>query len=125
MSPAVGASVPAAAALFTYTNSQGVLVSQAGVEASEPIASGRIFVDQNGTRTGLALVNPSTSGATITMIVRDASGAEFARGTQTLPAGQHVARFVDELFPNLPQGFTGSLTFTSDARLAAITLRQT
>src|SRR6266478_5420790 len=102
ISPDAGASPPAAAALFTYTNAQGVPVSQAGVEATEPILSGRVFIDENDTRTGLALVNPSSGSAMITMVLRDASGTEFARSMQALPAGQHLARYVAELFPAVP-----------------------
>ena len=45
-------------ALITYTNSAGVLVSQAGVGAAEPTRSGRIFVDESAARTGFAIVNP-------------------------------------------------------------------
>ena len=50
--------VPVGAALFSWTNAQGVLVSQAGVASTEPVRSGRIFVDEAGTRTSLVLVNP-------------------------------------------------------------------
>src|SRR5436309_15389233 len=50
-----GSTAPVAAALFTFSNSGGVPVSQAGVAATEPIPAGRIFVDQEGAETGIAL----------------------------------------------------------------------
>src|SRR5262245_9998653 len=73
-------------ALVSYTNSSGVLISQAGVGAAQPAAAGRIFVDEAGTRTGIALVNPSTRDASITLILRDSSGKEVERASRTLGA---------------------------------------
>lgn len=119
-----GTSVPVGSALFSFTNPQGILVSQAGVAAAEPILSGRIFVDETGTQTGIALVNPSQQEASVTLILRNASGTEVNRITRTLSAGRHLAIFVFQLFKNLPASFTGSLTFESNQKLAAIALRQ-
>jgi hypothetical protein len=118
-----GTSVPVGTALFTYTNQQGILVSQAGVAAAEPIFSGRIFVDQDGTETGIALVNPSLQKASITLILRDSSGTEVARQNLSLDPGNHLARFVSQFFTNLQTGFAGTLTFESSQKLGAITLR--
>ena len=56
ITPEAGTPAPAGAALFSYTNSDGILISQAGVEAAKPISSGRVFVDEVGTKTGLAMV---------------------------------------------------------------------
>src|SRR5687767_10194709 len=58
-----GSTLPVASALFTYANSSGVLVSQTGIAAAEPISAGRLFVEQG---TAIALVNPSTRAASIT-----------------------------------------------------------
>src|SRR5207249_11421744 len=71
-----GSTAPVAAALFTFSNPNGILVSQAGVAATEPIPAGRIFVDEADTQTGVALVNPSTMVASVTLILRDTSGNE-------------------------------------------------
>ncbi len=119
-----GTRIPVATALFTYTNSSGILVSQAGVGAVEPITSGRIFVDQDHTETGVALVNPSSQSAAVNLILRDASGAEVTRSSLTLNSSNHLAKFVSQLFPNLPAAFSGSLTFDSSQKLAAVALRQ-
>lgn len=119
-----GSQTPVGSALFSVTNTSGVLVSQAGVGAVEPIRAGRIFVDEAGTRTGLALVNSSTGAASTTFILRNSAGSEIARRSQSLGASQHLARFVDELFPGQAAGVQGSLTFQSDQPLAAVTLRE-
>ncbi len=119
-----GTSVPVGTALFTVTNSQGVLVSQAGVGAAEPVLSGRIFVDETGPLTGIALVNPSQQDASVTLILRDSKGQEVGRTSQPLAAGKHIPTFVYQLFKNLPASFTGSLTFESNRKIAAIALRQ-
>ena len=116
--------IPVGTALFSFRNSEGVLVSQAGVGATEPILRGRIFVDEAGTATGIAFVNPSLLPASVTLILRDATGTEVDRKTETIGAGRHLATFVFQLFGNLPEGFTGSLTFESTRALAAITLRE-
>jgi hypothetical protein len=42
LTPDAGGGAPVASALFTYANASGVLVSQAGGGAVEPIRSGRI-----------------------------------------------------------------------------------
>jgi sugar lactone lactonase YvrE len=125
--PEMGAAA-AGSSLFSFTNSAGVLVSEAGVGSAEMIVSGRIFVDEAATtRTGIALVNRSTEAANITLVLRDGAGNEFGRRTVQLGAGQHTSKFVDELqlLTNPPSTFTGSLTFESNRPLAAVTLRVT
>ena len=122
-----GSNVPAGTALFSSTNSEGVLMWEAGVAAVEPISSGRIFVDQqDGSRTALALVNPSQGTITVTLILRDAFGTEVDRKDEEFLAGEHRSLFVDQLFPS-SQNFTGSLTFQTqqaEEKVAAVTLRQ-
>ncbi|MBI4472668.1 MAG: SBBP repeat-containing protein, partial [Acidobacteria bacterium] len=119
-----GNRIPVGTALFTFTNSSGVLVSQAGVGTTEPIRNGRIFVDGVGTRTGIALVNSSAQPATVTLSLRDTGGREVNRTSLSLAAGQHRPAFVDALFNTSLSGFVGSLTFQSDQPLAAVTLRE-
>ena len=122
-----GSNVPVGTALFSSTNSEGVLVWEAGVAAVAPISSGRIFVDQrDGSRTALALVNPSDESVTVALILRDASGTEVDLRDEPFTPGQHRSLFVDELFSGL-QDFTGSLTFQTqqnEEKVAAVTLQQ-
>ena len=115
---------PVASALFTYSNAAGVMVSQAGVGAAVPILSGRIVVDEAGTQTAIALVNPSSQTASATLILRDSSGNLVKQTSQSLTPRQHLARYVREIFPDMPAAFTGSLSFDSDQALAALTLRE-
>ena len=116
--------VPTGSAVFSYRNPEGVLVSEAGVAAVEVLERGRIFVDQAGTRTGLALVNPETQSSAISFTLRDAAGTIVDSANRVLEPGNHLARFVDELFIGMPAGFQGSVTFESLAGLGAITLRE-
>ena len=124
---AAGEPAPFGTALFTFEDSNGVLVSQAGVGAVHPIPAGRVFVDQVGTKTAIALVNTGPTAATLDLVLRDASGQPVGEKAQRFEAGQHLPLFVHELFDGLQEGFLGSVSFGSedgDARWAAVTLRQ-
>src|SRR5688572_2395823 len=101
---------PVSTALFSYVN-DGVLVSEAAVGGASPIRTGRIFVDETETQTGVALANPSQQPATATLILRDSSGTEISRRSLSLGAQAQHASYVSQLFPNRPADFTGSLTF--------------
>ncbi|MEE8348563.1 MAG: hypothetical protein V3R94_03265, partial [Acidobacteriota bacterium] len=122
-----GSNVPVGAALFSSTNTEGVLVWEAGVAAVEPISTGRIFVDQQGgSLTALALVNPSAQTVIVTLILRDTAGVEVDRQDLSLEGGHHEAVFVNQIFSGL-ESFTGSMSFqtpTSNEKVAAVTLRQ-
>ena len=98
-----GTGVPASSALFTY-ESNGVLVSQAGVPATAPMLSGRILVDEVATETALALVNPSNASASIQFVLRDAAGNQVGQESRDLGPGQHLALFVGQLFGGCERG---------------------
>jgi hypothetical protein len=121
-----GYRIPVGSALFRVTNAAGIVVSEAGVGAAEPIRSGRIFVDEVATRTGLALVNTSAlQAAALTFTLRDSTGVQVDQTTASLGAKQHLARFVDELFKSgKAAGLRGSLTVESSQPVAAVTLRE-
>ncbi len=125
LNPDANVPIPLGAELFSYSTPDGTLISQAGVESSRLMTSGRIFVDESDSYTGLGLVNVTETDATVTLSLRTESGIETARNSFSLKARNHVARFASELFPGLPTDFVGSLTFESTRDLAAITLRQT
>ncbi|UCF35832.1 MAG: hypothetical protein JSU96_13465 [Acidobacteriota bacterium] len=120
---------PVASSLFSITNPEGILVSEAGVEAGVPLSRGRIFVQQDrDVGTGIALANPSGISLKLNLALRDREG-HLIDGIDNFSLGphQHVARFVSELFENVPGGFTGSLSFEvtgSGNKVAAVTLRQ-
>jgi hypothetical protein len=70
LTPDSGTTSPVGSVLFSYTNAQGVLVSQAGVGASAPIRSGRTFVDESGAQMGMAFANPSDADASVILTLR-------------------------------------------------------
>ncbi len=121
-----GSPVPVGTALFSFRNSQDILVSEAGVGAVEPLGRGRIFVDQRGTLTGLAMANPDSEGVVVDLTLRDFNGVVTGQRSEPLGPNAHLPRNVHELFQNLPTGFTGSLTFeVQDGRqIGAVTVRQ-
>ena len=124
LTPNVGMPTPVASALFTYSNSSGIIISQAGVGSAPPFLRSRLFVDEKGTRTAVALVNTSSQAATVNMTLRDPGGTVTGQASLTLNPGQHSSRFIFEMFQNLPENFVGSLTLDSNQPISAITLRQ-
>jgi hypothetical protein len=137
-------SPPFATAVYSFSQN-GAVVSEAGIPASPPTLSSRIFIDYrtgvasgSGTlniRTGLAIVNPGTSPANLTLTLRDTNGLTIGTGHGVLSAGAHRARFIDELniiAPDfiLPANFStnilyGSLEITSTQPVSVLALRLT
>ncbi len=130
LTPISGNSRPTGTALFTYSNADGVIMWQAGVAAVEPIRSGRIFVDQTpGTRSAIALANPSDTPVTATFVLRDNYGQQVGPPKALdppLPPHGHVAKFVDQLIgqTNVTIGSLSFETGNPSQTLAAITLRE-
>ncbi|MBZ5554622.1 MAG: M6 family metalloprotease domain-containing protein [Acidobacteriia bacterium] len=135
-------SAPYGTAVFSYTQ-EGVVVSEVGVPVSPPTQAARFFVDTrthvsagsvNGTidvLTGFAAVNPNRAMARLTLKLRDSTAALLAEGNIQLAPGEHVAKFLDQLLPDLvlPAGFIdnglGSLEVTSDQPVSVLALRLT
>ena len=136
--------MPYATAVFSLVQN-GTVVSEAGIPASPPTAAARIFIDYrtgvpsgSGTldiRTGLAIVNPNSSPASLTFTLRDTSGQTITTGHATLPGGAHRAKYIDELNTialdfNLPANFStkilyGSLEIASNQPVSVLALRLT
>jgi len=99
-----------ATAYYTFKDS-GQVVSRAAVIPSV-YEMHRYFTSltpvqvQDGINTGLAIVNTSAQSVTIQLTLRDANGKTVAARQLTLPAGNQIARFIDEsqLFGNLITG---------------------
>ncbi|MBI4474920.1 MAG: hypothetical protein HY646_19785 [Acidobacteria bacterium] len=65
-------------------------------------------------KSGYAIVNPSTTrSATVFLSLMDFSGRFVASATVEVPPQARVSRFVNELMPNAPSDFMGSLRITS------------
>ena len=91
-----GSPAPVGSVLFTYTNTGGIVVSEAAVGAASPTLRGRIFVDEAGVRTAIALVNPSSDPAAATFVLRDISGNVIDRRNVPLAGKEHQSLFVSE-----------------------------
>jgi hypothetical protein len=77
---------------------------------------------------GVAISNPGSTDAVVTMTLRRATGIVTAQKTITVVARQQVARFVSDFFadvPALPADLDGTLTLTSNTPVAVVALRFT
>ncbi len=102
----------------------GVLVAEAGIPASTPILSGRIFAQiDDTTKTGVAFTNPGTAPAAITYYFTNSDGVNSNQGAFTLESGREFAAFLDQAPFNGIRGMEGSFTFVSTLPLAAIGIR--
>jgi hypothetical protein len=113
-----------AAAIFTVLNA-GVFQTETGVGDSPVLTSFTLPVDITGNfNTGVAFFNPSSSTtAKLTFHLLDANGAQVgAESQRDLLAKNHLAIFVNELFPGT-SNFRGTLAVTSTIGVAALTLR--
>jgi len=137
---------PYGTAIFSYSQN-GVVVSEAGVPASPPTTSARIFVDYRtgasipgsagtvDTYTGFAAVNRGSGTANISYTLRKLSGDPIASGTGSLGVNAHMASFINQL-PDVLSGFSippsfptdtcfGTLELSSDQPLSIVALRLT
>ena len=119
-----GSTTPSGIAIFQFRDSQGVLISEAGVPATEPVLEGRIFAEVDGpVNTGLAIANPNDETATINFYFTDTSGTRFADGRLELGAHQQTAKFLDQEPFNSGSSVLGTFTFTSSVPVAVVALR--
>ncbi len=121
---AVSLTTPSGIAIFQFRDSEGVLVSEAGIPASEPLQEGRIFAEVNGpVNTGLAIANPNDTPAGINFFFTDTDGERFAEGYIELGPHRQIAKFLDQEPFNSGEVESGTFTFTSSAPIAVIALR--
>jgi len=124
---------PYGTAVFSFKQN-GVTVSEAGVPASPPTTSARIFIDYRsgvaaipgrisaGTvsiDTGIAVVNYSSASANLTYTLRNVAGATLASGHGTLAAGAHFAKFIEQLKDAAPD-FVLPLNFQTTTQFASL-----
>jgi hypothetical protein len=75
---------------------------------------------------GVAITNPGSGDAFVTMTLRSASGPVTSSKTVTVAAHKQISRFISELFadvPAVPVDFDGTLTVTSNTPVAILALR--
>ncbi len=111
----------------------GILETESGVPPSVPLNAFSLFVDTLGdSETGLALVNPGPAPAggggmaTMSLTLFDDQGQQLDEQELALAVGEHTARFVSELFPDVEQidEMRGLVAVSSDVPVAAVTLKQ-
>ncbi len=119
----VVSNVPAGvASVFTLYDGQGVFQTEAGVGNSPALSSFTIPVDtQAQFDTGVALFNPGTISAAVTVRLLDADGIRIKVQDLNLPPGGHQALLVRNTFGGV--SLQGSLSITSTSPLSALTLR--
>ena len=114
---------PSGVAIFGLRQG-GVLISEAGVPASAPILSGRIYAEVNESlNTGLAIANPNGQDAVISYYFSDETRDRFGENEMTIPAGGHISAFLTETPFNAVSPINGTFTFSSNVAVAAIALR--
>jgi hypothetical protein len=118
----VSSNLPVVAGLVFYEGgATGALIGEAGVLAATPLTRQAIVaVKDNNTNTGVAIANPRTAGATLTFQLLDKSATEIApQVTRPLPANNHTAFFVSDLFPNVTSKIYGTMRITSDVPIVS------
>jgi hypothetical protein len=111
--------------IFTIYDTSGNFVTEAGVGNSQPLTKFVIPVDVTGAfDTGLALFNPNTGPASVTLSLYDSNGTAAAspKVLPTLGRNAHLATFVDQQFSI--SNFRGTLVVQSSVAISALTLRQ-
>jgi sugar lactone lactonase YvrE len=126
LTPNSGTSTPVGAAVFGY-NPENVLVTESGVPATVSTKNARLYVDLSGRHnTGLAIVNPTSSNANITITAFQSDGITgigTGTGPLQLSANGHSAHFAGEFISGLPAEFIGVLDVSSPTPFAALTMR--
>jgi hypothetical protein len=117
-----------ALAIFTY-RTNGVTVSEAGVPSVTPSTAFRMYEydcgDYRGQiQTGIAITNPGGAATTVTVELTELWGASAGMTTTlNVPGNGQVAKFMMELFPNLPYPFHGVARISSPSAIAVTALR--
>jgi hypothetical protein len=127
--------LPSAAVVFSSYNGTGGLASQAGVLNSPVTTYSRMYVEKSTSPlardTGVAIVNPNSSAATVQLNLVSLDGLFTASNTITVPANNHMAAFIDQsalmgsAVSSIPSNFQGVLTLSSNVPIAPVTLRST
>jgi hypothetical protein len=113
-------------AIYGLLDGSGNSVTEVGSPASLPLLSMSVFA-QNGatTSTGVALANPNSNPANVTLILRDANSNQLSQTSVTIAAMGHLAEYANQMFSSLPPGeFEGKIDVISTQPLVGLTLRQ-
>jgi len=111
-------------AVFSNHDISGRLIAEAGVPVTTAVLNQAIFVDTiNSFNVGVALANPGTASANITLTLLNSSAATVATTTTILGPGNHTAKFTSQLFTQTIPQLAGTMQVRSNTPLAALSLR--
>ncbi len=127
-----GDTAPTALAVFS-SKRDGVTVSLAGVSVTTGTVL-RMYVESSGIsgqsgniQSGVAIANNSSSSATVAFELTQFNGTTPFGAVPvsiTLPSAGQTARFVSDIFPNLPNPFKGVLRIsTTSSTISVVGLR--
>jgi hypothetical protein len=110
----------------------GLVTAEAGVPSSRPLENFSFFADSlNTANTGLVIVNPvegngSDGPAVVTLRLYDKDFKLINTRTVTLQAGEHVAKYFNEIFLDVSAAIEmeGVITGESDRPVAVVVIRQ-
>ena len=113
-------------AIFGFYDGAGNFLEEVGDAAAVPLRSMSVFVQNgSGSSTGIALANPNSSAASVTLTLKDAAANIISTTSVNVPPMGHVSKYAAELFGAVLTGeFQGKMDVTSTLPIAAITLRQ-
>lgn len=122
--PDTGQAGPAGAAIIRYLPGNRLL-SETGLPFLASTVSGATYWEVGpDLDTGIALVNTADHELKIGLQLFSRAGSERLRQAEvTVPARNHTARFVTELFPDLPAAGRGYLRVSSDSPVGFLPLR--
>jgi len=104
---------------------EGNLVTQAAVESSPGIREADVFVEQApGTGTAIALANVTGSQIAMRLTLRNAAGEVLTEKEITLEGREHIAMFMDQLFPGT-EITNATVHISSSGFVSVVTLQQT
>jgi hypothetical protein len=115
---------------FISYRQANVLVTEPGFAASVPIRAGRIYTEVGaGLNTGIALANPNSQAATVSIYFTDAGGVNFGDSSVTIPANSQLAGYLNAapfassgLFVR-PVTDARTFTFTSNVPVSVMAVR--
>jgi hypothetical protein len=110
--------------IFTVLDSAGAFQTEAAVNCPTGLSSLTMPIEVAGVLdTGIAFQEINGLGASLNIQLVDENGAIVGSSVKMdLPAKGHLAKMVSELFPKI-SNFKGSITVSSTAEVAALTLR--
>jgi hypothetical protein len=123
--------VPAAVSILAYRNGAGITVSEASVQALPLRTAFQTYLQASpgsdlvgSIQSGVAIANPAPTPVIVTVQLTNLDGAPTGLSQAiNVPAGGQIAKFINELFPQLPATFQGVGRITSSSAVAVAALR--